>query len=49
MFFFQELSEEPHAEEGQHNAEYDHEAFLGKEEAKEFDKLTPDESKNRLS
>lgn len=29
--------------------QYDHEAFLGKEEAKTFDQLTPEESKDRLS
>lgn len=28
--------------------QYDHEAFLGKEEAKTFDQLTPEESKDRL-
>lgn len=28
--------------------QYDHEAFLGKEEAKTFDQLTPEESKERL-
>ncbi|XP_037553406.1 reticulocalbin-1 [Nematolebias whitei] len=29
--------------------QYDHEVFLGKEEAKTFDQLTPEESKDRLS
>lgn len=29
--------------------QYDHEAFLGKEEAKTFDQLTSDESKDRLA
>lgn len=44
----QDLSEEEHfnAEE-EHNSEYDHEAFLGKEK-KKFDELTPEESKERL-
>lgn len=28
--------------------DYDHEAFLGQEEAKTFDQLTPEESKERL-
>lgn len=28
--------------------QYDHEAFLGKDEAKTFDQLTPEESKDRL-
>lgn len=40
-------SEDDHGEK-QHNAEYDHEVFLGKDEAKTFDELTPEESKERL-
>ncbi|CAF1050204.1 unnamed protein product [Adineta steineri] len=35
-------------EKVEHNAEYDHEAFLGAEEAKKFDKLSVEESKKRL-
>ncbi|XP_015928979.1 calumenin-A [Parasteatoda tepidariorum] len=31
-----------------HNKEYDHEAFLGEEEARKFEQLTPEESKERL-
>ncbi|MEQ2173020.1 hypothetical protein GOODEAATRI_027433, partial [Goodea atripinnis] len=31
------------------NFDYDHEAFLGQDEAKTFDQLSPDESKRRLS
>jgi len=44
------LSDEVHfqGEDQEHNAEYDHEAFLGRDDVKEFDQLTPDESKNRL-
>jgi len=34
--------------EREHNTEYDHEAFLGEEQAHEFDKLSPGESKRRL-
>lgn len=30
------------------NFDYDHDAFLGAEEAKSFDQLTPEESKERL-
>ncbi|XP_020819596.1 reticulocalbin-1 [Phascolarctos cinereus] len=41
-----ELGERP-AENNQ-SFQYDHEAFLGKEEAKTFDQLTPEESKERL-
>lgn len=31
-----------------HNTQYDHEAFLGEDEAKQFDTLSPEESKRRL-
>jgi len=42
------LSDEEHYDDDEeHNADYDHEAFLG-DEAKEFDELSPDESKERL-
>lgn len=37
-----------HFQGGEHNAQYDHEAFLGADEAKKFDELTPEESKRRL-
>lgn len=30
------------------NFDYDHEAFLGQDEAKSFEQLTPEESKERL-
>lgn len=46
--FIQTLSDESHYLGSEHNAAYDHEAFLG-EEAKTFDQLTPDESKSKLS
>jgi hypothetical protein len=42
-----DLSDEKHYEDGQHDAEYDHEAFLG-EESKKFDDLPPEEAKKRL-
>jgi len=45
----QKLSEQEHFDHEEHNPEYDHEAFLGKEEAHDFDKLTPEESKERLA
>lgn len=32
-----------------HDSTFDHEAFLGKEEAREFESLSPDESRQRLS
>lgn len=42
------LSDEEHYNgKGEHNKEYDHEAFLGKQK-KSFDRLTPEESKERL-
>lgn len=44
-----DLSDENHFTEGEHNMEYDHEAFLGKEEAERFDQLTPAEAKERLA
>lgn len=37
-----------HFANGQHNAQYDHEQFLGEDEAKTFDQLPPEESKRRL-
>ena len=43
-----DLSDEEHYHGGAHNAEYDHEAFLGKTEAKTFHDLPPAESKRRL-
>ena len=36
------------ADEKHHNADYDHDAFLGREEAQTFDELSPEESKERL-
>jgi hypothetical protein len=32
----------------EHNQDYDHEAFLGKEEADKFKQFTPEESKEKL-
>ncbi|XP_077475246.1 reticulocalbin-3 isoform X1 [Stigmatopora argus] len=37
-----------HAHNDGEGFQYDHDAFLGKEEAKTFDQLTPEESKDRL-
>lgn len=37
-----------HFDGGEHNAHFDHEAFLGPDESKKFDNLTPEESKRRL-
>ncbi|KAM6154057.1 reticulocalbin-3 isoform 2-T3 [Erethizon dorsatum] len=41
------LSDAPH-DDAHGNFQYDHEAFLGREVAKEFDQLTPEESQARL-
>ncbi|XP_030375312.1 calumenin-B [Scaptodrosophila lebanonensis] len=37
-----------HFDFGEHNPQYDHESFLGADEAKKFDELSPEESKRRL-
>ncbi|KAJ8411163.1 hypothetical protein AAFF_G00171690 [Aldrovandia affinis] len=42
----EQLSEKEH--DDAENFDYDHDAFLGQEEAKTFDQLTPEESKERL-
>ncbi|XP_059170665.1 calumenin-A-like isoform X2 [Physella acuta] len=43
------LSDEEHEVHGEHNNDYDHDAFLGHEEAETFDQLSPEESKRRLA
>lgn len=45
-----DLSDEEHfaPESNEHNVEYDHEAFLGKDQAERFDQLPPEEAKRRL-
>ena len=45
----QKLSGKDHFENDHHDYDYDHEAFLGADEAREFDQLPPDESRRRLS
>lgn len=45
----EKLSDEDHFLNDEHNLDYDHEAFLGDDEARTFDQLTPEESKDRLS
>lgn len=46
----QDLSKEEHyqGDGHEHNSQYDHEAFLGKEQAERFDQLSSDEAKRRL-
>lgn len=43
------LSDKEHFKGAAHDKTYDHEAFLGKDEAREYDELTPEKSKERLS
>ncbi|CAG5134394.1 unnamed protein product, partial [Candidula unifasciata] len=43
------LSNEEHEVRGEHNNDYDHDAFLGHEDAETFDQLSPEESKKRLA
>nr|UTK45815.1 calumenin-like protein [Crepidula fornicata] len=43
------LSDFDHDDNGEHNADYDHDAFLGHEDKKTFDQLSPEESKERLA
>lgn len=45
----EKLSDEEHFIHDEHNPDYDHEAFLGEDEARTFDQLTPEESRDRLS
>lgn len=42
------LSDKEHFTNEEHNADYDHEAFMGREEAHEYEDLSPEESKERL-
>lgn len=43
-----DLSHSSHFQDEQHNSQYDHEAFLGEDQAKTFDQLPPEESRRRL-
>ena len=42
-------NENEHYKGGEHDKNYDHEAFLGKDTAHEFDSLSPEKSKERLA
>lgn len=47
--FHQDFSDiEHHQDEDDHDVNYDHDAFLGKDEASKYKDLTPEESKERL-
>lgn len=43
-----DLSHAKHFQDDTHNTQYDHEAFLGEDQAKTFDQLPPEESRRRL-
>ncbi|VDD92067.1 unnamed protein product [Enterobius vermicularis] len=43
------LSDKDHLGKGEHDKKYDHDAFLGKDTAAEYDDLTPEKSKERLA
>lgn len=42
------LAHASHLQEETHDAKYDHEQFLGEDQAKTFDQLAPEESRRRL-
>ncbi|CAK1578827.1 unnamed protein product [Parnassius mnemosyne] len=42
------LSDQEHFKNEHHNKKFDHDAFLGEDQAKTFDQLPPEESKRRL-
>jgi len=44
----QPLSEEIHFRDDEHNSDYDHEAFLGKDDVKEFEHMPLEDSKKEL-
>jgi len=46
--YLQPLSDEIHFRDDEHNSDYDHEAFLGKDQVKEFEHMEPDDSKEQL-
>lgn len=48
LMILQQLSGEKHFEGDDHNSEYDHEAFVGREEAHVYDEMTQEESQKRL-
>ena len=44
----EDLSDAKHYEDSVHDTEYDHEAFLGEDQSREFEELPPEEAKKRL-
>lgn len=47
-FHEDDLSQSNHYDEGQHNPQFDHEAFLGEQQAQEWKKLPANEVKQKL-
>lgn len=47
-FHEDDLSQSSHYDEGQHNPQFDHEAFLGEQQAQEWKKLPANEVKQKL-
>lgn len=43
------LSDNEHFKGSEHDKKFDHEAFLGKDTAADFDELTPEKSKEKLA
>lgn len=43
------LSDKEHFKGGEHDKKFDHDAFLGKDKAAEYDELTPEKSKEKLA
>ncbi len=43
------LKQDHYGAEGEHDEDYDHDAFLGHDEAAEFENLSPEESMERLA
>ena len=44
----EDLSDSKHYDHGTHDTKYDHEAFLGEEDAATYDSLTPEQTKEKL-
>lgn len=44
----EDLSDTKHFDHGAHDTKYDHDAFLGEEDAAEYETLTPEQTKEKL-
>ena len=43
-----DLSDKKHFDHGKHDSKYDHDAFLGEEDAAMYDTLTPEQTQEKL-